>query len=353
MKDAGGVKGRLARWKSFMAEGAAPGFLFMARPQEGFSIGKAPMQWPEKRKERVEFLWQSYQKSLERCAAIDDDSLPYLNMLTGTEIFAEAFGCQVHRPEEGMPFALPLIRSADEVARIKIPKLGNCSLDYLFEMADELKARAGDEALLRMVDLQSPMDIANLIWEKESLLMAMYESPEAVKELSMKVLELMTAFLDEWFRRYGKSFVAHFPDYYMEKGVTLSVDEVGIINPEMFEEFFKPELEALSLRYEGLGVHCCADARHQWENFRKLPGLKFLNFVKPPTRGTEYISDGLKFFAGKCPQLHYGLPLEGGPESWPGQHPANARAVIDLNVQNLKEAQELCQKLRNLEAVAC
>jgi len=214
-------------------------------------------------------------------------------------------------------------------------------------MADELKKRAGKDALMRAVDLQSPMDIANLIWEKESLLMGMYEAPEAVKELSAKVQSLMIEFLDEWFRRYGQSFVAHFPEYYMEKGITLSVDEVGIVSSEMFEEFFKPELETLSMRYGGLGVHCCADARHQWGNFRSLKGLKLINFVKPPTRDVDYISDGMEFFAGKCLQWHYGFPFKGAPTDWHGQCPRNSRIVLELEAKTLEEAQETAKRLRD------
>jgi len=340
------LEARVSRWKSIMDDDGGDGFLFIIKLYDK-SLGQAPKPWPEKKAERVEHIWRAYLSREEHCASIDDDSLPYLNMLGGTEIFAEAFGCAVHKPADNMPFALPLIHSAEEVSKVKVPRLGSCALDYLFEMADDLKARAGKDALMRIVDLQSPMDIANLIWEKESLLMGMYEAPEAVKELSAKVQELMTEFLDEWFRRYGQSLVAHFPDYYMEKGITLSVDEVGIVSSEMFEEFFKPELEALSTRYGGIGVHCCADARHQWANFRSLKGLKLINFVKPPTRECDYISEGMEFFAGKCLQWHYGFPFTGAPTEWRGQCPDNSRIVLEFDVKSLEEAKETAKKLRD------
>ena len=38
------------------------------------------------------------------------------------------------------------------------------------------------------------------------------------------VKELMFEFLDEWFRRYGPSFMAHYPAYYMPNGITMSED---------------------------------------------------------------------------------------------------------------------------------
>lgn len=285
---------------------------------------------------------------MARVGLIDDDSLPYLNMLTGTEIFAEAFGCEVHRPVDNKPFALPLVNDASEVSKLKVPRLGSCSLDYLFEMADELCAKAGAGALLRMVDLQSPMDIANLIWEKSSLLMALYESPEAVKELAFKVQCLLTEFFDEWFRRYGTGFIAHYPDYYMEGGVTFSVDEVGVISPGMFEEFFTPELEYFSKRYGGIGVHCCADARHQWGNFKGLKGLKLINLNKPPTRQENYLTDAIKEFSPICAQLHYGWTPEGDVSTWPSQLPCGTRYVFDITAKNMEEAKELAAKFNSL-----
>jgi uroporphyrinogen-III decarboxylase len=125
-----------------------------------------PQLWPSKKNERIEWAWRMYSLHMERIEWLDDDSIPYLDMLTGTEIFAEAFGCKVHRDENNMPFALPLIKQASDVSRLKVPDLWDSTLAYLFEMADELKRRAGKGALLRMVDIQSPIDIAALIFDK-------------------------------------------------------------------------------------------------------------------------------------------------------------------------------------------
>ena len=69
---------------------------------------------------------------------VDDDRVPYLSNLTGTEIFAEAFGCRVQRPDDTNPFALPLVHTATEVDALKTPELSASTLGYLFDIADEL-----------------------------------------------------------------------------------------------------------------------------------------------------------------------------------------------------------------------
>ncbi len=349
---------RRRRWRRLLQPGAGPGFCFIVRGDDpAKALPPAPLPWPNKIKERLEYIWQAYQRDCERAAVVRDDLVPYLNMMTGTEIFAEAFGCSVHRPADSNPFALPLIRTAEEVAALKVPELSASSLAYLFDLADELRRRAGPGAVFHLVDIQSPMDIAALIWEKSAFYLAMLESPEAVKELAAKVRELLTAFLDEWFRRYGAEYVAHYPDYFMSGGMTLSEDEVGAVSAENFVEFFRPELAALSDRYGGLGVHCCADARHQWPNFRSLPGLRLLNLTNPPQRQpADYGCPSLAFFRDACAQWPTGWSPDGPPETWPEKHFAGGRFVIDASAGSRAAAQGLADRLqavRERRAGAC
>jgi hypothetical protein len=343
------IDSRKNRWNEFLKPDAEPGFLFrLLYPKD--SLPPAPPHWPDKARERIEYKWQAYRHDLEHAREVDDDSVPFINMCTGTEIFAEAFGCPVHRPADNMPFALPRIRSASEVAAVQVPELSTSSLAYLFDMADELTRRAGPGAVFKMVDIQSPLDIAALIWEKESLFVAMIEAPEAVKELSSKTAALLTAFLDEWFRRYGKEHVAHCPDYFMASGMTLSEDEIGSMNADMFREFVYPELVALSTRYGGLGMHCCADARHQWENLKTIPDLKLLNFCNPPTRTPEtYIGEALSFFAETCAQYHCGWSPALPAERWPEAYPRNGRYVIEAWSPDKVSAIALAKKLREAQ----
>ncbi len=330
---------RLQRWTRIQDPDALPGFLYLV--QYTPEMSERPPLWPEYRAERIEWVWNKYQLQLERMKWLHDDALPYLDMTTGTEIFAEAFGCGVYRPDFDLPAAKPLIHSASQIAKLRVPNISSCSLTYLFDMADELQARAGGEALVRLVDIQSPMDIAALIWEKSSFYAALMETPEVVLELAAKVGEFLCAFLDEWFGRYGQAFIAHYPDYYMPYGVTLSEDEIGSVNSETFETFFLPELAALSKRYGQIGIHCCAGARHQWESFRALPNLRVLNFVGPKMDPWETYD----FFGGEVLHMHAKSRETGPAWTWPGQYPPGCRVVIPAPAATREEAIEIADKL--------
>ena len=258
--------------------------------------GTRPWPYRENMEQRFEWALNAYRIQMETVSWLDAETIPYLYPYTGTEIFAEALGCKVHLPGNDMPFALPFINDASDLKKVKIPRLEDSTVQELFDLADRLKKEEPD-GILRIPDIQSPFDIAALMWEKIDFFAAMIEEPNAVKELILMVEEFLVKFLDTWFGRYGKDFVAHWPDYYMPYGITLSEDECGAISPDMFNEFCIDSLNRLSKRYGGLmGMHCCADAVHQWDNFKNIHGLKLLNFGQPE----EVIKKTYEYFPDLC-----------------------------------------------------
>ncbi len=333
------LAGRKRRWADFYA-GRTRCMVLL-----GITDPNPPARpWPNpgERSARIEWAWNMYQRDLRRVPVIDDDFIPFLDPFTGTEIFAEAFGCKVHRPADNMPFALPFVTTPAQADRIRVPALDSAPLALLFSIADELRRRAGPAAVMRLVDTQSPMDIVALIWDKTELFTAMVETPDAVKQLAAKVHTLFTAFLDEWFRRYGREFIAHFPYYYMPQGLTLSEDEVGAVSQGMFREFFLPELQVLSDRYGGLGMHCCANSRHQWENFKKIRNLRMLNICQPP----DVTKDAYRAFADVCGQHHGFWDASVPPWEWPKALPPRARMVIQVEAKDHAEAVSTLAKIR-------
>jgi len=348
------IAARKERWGRFLRNDNSPRFTYFVHCNDPAgdkqNVMEQPHLWPELKQERIEWAWQQYEAWMQTAAWRKDDWVPHLSMITGTEIFAEAFGCEVSWPEHTNPFALPMIRDASEVSKVKVPELSTSSLAMLFEMADELVRRGGPEAALKMVDVQSPMDVAALVWDKCKLFPAMIMNPEAVLELADKTCELLTAFHDEWFRRYGTGRVAHYPNYYVTDGITLSEDEVGAVSPEMFEQFFLPGLTRLSQRYNGMGIHCCADARHQWDNFLKIPGLFLMNLG---------LSEGAyDVFGNRVAHYHHEDPkLEPDMSEQEMDDLLNAmvcrdgcRTVLNYTVEEKEDALRLVEKLERLRA---
>ncbi|HHV96839.1 MAG TPA: hypothetical protein GXX37_10280 [Clostridiaceae bacterium] len=177
-------------------------------------------------------------------------------------------------------------------------------------------------------------------WDKNDFYVALIEEPEAVLELIMKIKSLLLSFFDAWFERYGKEYIAHYPYYYMNCGITLSEDEVGSMSPQMFIQFALPSLVELSEHFGGIGIHCCATARHQWDNFLKIPNLKLINLVQP----AEITIEAYKFFTKHTCQMHNWCG-EGEPHTWPRQYPEGARVVMQVYAADKDQAVELAEKL--------
>jgi hypothetical protein len=245
--------------------------------------GKRIYPTPDTMDEFFNYILHQYQVQMDSLEWLPDDRVPYISAVMGTDIFAHAFGSPVIYPGNNNPFARPVVFCAGEMAKIKKPKLEDSSLMEVIEFGYKLKA-AAPEVLLQLPDIQSPLDIAALIWNKSDFFMALYDEPGAVKDLIAMTSDLLTEFLDMWFKTFGREFIAHYPDYYMPSGITLSEDEVGSISTGQFEEFSLPTLYKLSEHFGGhIGIHCCANARHQWGLFKSIPGLVMLNLVQPDT----------------------------------------------------------------------
>ena len=287
------VLARLAEWDRFFDLTSDKNRLVLAEyyrdPEAEAGAMEMDLLWPENAIRHAEWALHAYADQMRRTAWLKDDAIPHVNLLSGTEIFAECFGCPVIRKRDSMPFARHAVSDISEARRIKKPKLMDTPLRLQFEKADWARRRE-PEALLHLPDIQSPLDVAALVWEKGDFYCAMLEEPQAVHGLIEICCELICDFLDEWFARYGTDMIAHYPNYPMRGGITLSEDEIGVINRELFEEFSLPYLNRLSRRYGGIGIHSCADCRHQLPSLKKVEGLRMLNLNQPSSVHEEALT---------------------------------------------------------------
>jgi hypothetical protein len=114
------IEARKARWNRFMALDSTVKRIRIVNCNEG--ARERPLLWPENRRERSEWVVSHYEWQARQALWLDDDKIPHLDFSTGTEIFAEAFGCAIHRPTNNMPFALPKVNNAAEAsANISVP----------------------------------------------------------------------------------------------------------------------------------------------------------------------------------------------------------------------------------------
>lgn len=273
----------------------APQFAFTSRLPEkppadfglvDFTLSTKPIR------EWVPWMEEKYRASVEVAEALDDDTVPMARANTGTHVFAQAFGCDVHQPDDNQPFALPLVHSPEEADKLTVPDIWSTPCLYrVFELADAVRERLGKDVWLGPCDMQTGFDIACLIWEKVEILCAMTDPEQAtsVKRLAAKCGRLMRTFLKELQKEFPQMMLCGCPSVWTppELGPWPSNDECGAVNVEMFEEFMLPELIEISRDFGSVGMHCCADADHQFPSFRNIPNFYAFNRVPPPGTGPD------------------------------------------------------------------
>ena len=235
--------------------------------------------------ERAQMGRRVFELDCRYAEEIGDDRVPMLHPWSGTEVFAAAFGCQIHRAVDNMPFALPAVHNAAEADRLEEPAIEGGPLGDIFWLCDRMLELCGPGFPVRICDVQSPFDISALIWEKSRFFVALVETPAAVHRLLQKVTDTMIRFLRAFKARYPDCCLVHYPNLWMppEYGICLSEDDIGSISVRHFREFCLPYLQQLADAFGGISMHSCAHSQHQWDNFLRLPGLHYLNLFHPLT----------------------------------------------------------------------
>jgi hypothetical protein len=226
-------------------------------------------------------------------------------LTTGTHIYAAAFGCPVHSFDDDMPCALPLVRTAAEADALETPDLWSCPTLYrTFELAAAVLQELGSDTPLAPPDVQTGFDTAALVWNKEDFLLALADpsGQSAVERLVARCARLLERFLLEFRRQFPTCTPCHCPLAWCppELPPWVSNDECGALGPASFREFCLPELLRLSETFGGLGMHCCADAEHQFPLFGLIPGFYAFNRV-PARQGYEPL---LEHFSGREAPVH-------------------------------------------------
>ena len=274
--------------------------------------------------------------------SIGDDRVPMLQAWSGTEVFAAAFGCKVHRPQDNAPFALPVVSDAGEADKLKEPDIYSGPLGEIFKLADRLVELCGTGYPVRICDIQSPFDIAALIWKKETFFLALVESPDAVHRLLKKVTKTMIGFIRAFRDRYKDVCLVHHPDLWMppELGICLSEDDIGSISSRCFEEFCLPCLQQLSVEFGGISMHSCANSQHQWDGFLKLSGIRYLNLSHPPTD----LGVSIEKFSGKA------VLVPGGKEARECVSLAkpDTRFFFCFSAESVEKAREMTKEIKRL-----
>jgi len=294
----------------------------------------------------VPWVVENYERQVRMLEAVGDDSVPVARLGTGTQLYAAAFGCPVHEYEDTNPCALPLVRTAREADALIEPTIeGSRQLSRVIELGHLVREALGEEPFLGPCDVQSGFDTASLIWNKEGFILAMIDEPAAVQRLVEKCAHLLKTFLARLRQEFPRLSPCHCPAAWSppELGPWLSNDECGAFGNAHFAEFMLPELIDLAETFGGLGMHCCADAEHQFPLFRRIPNLYGFNRVEA-RQGYDPI---LEHFGGPDGPVHVlGFMGEEVMKRLVGEAPEGTRFIFVYDTGDVDAARRWYESMR-------
>lgn len=271
-------------------------------PDNDFTTSDRPIS------EWVPWAVENYQRKRKLMEAAPSDDVPTCDMSTGTHILAAAFGCPVHRSPDTNACALPLVTTAEEADAVAEPDIWSCpSLYRVFELVEAVRRELGPDVPFGPPDKQTGFDTACLVWEKTGIYTAMLlpEEKDAVKRLTAKCSRLLTRFIQELQKEFPTMSMRGCPGVWTPPDLPpwYSNDECGAFGTDLFEEFCLPELVEMSETFGGLGMHCCADADHQFPLFARIPNFYAFNRVLP-SQGKSGFDPMLEHLAGADGPVH-------------------------------------------------
>jgi len=224
----------------------------------------------------------------------DTDYVPYLDPFEGVTILAEAFGCRMEVPLNGDPWIRePLIRRPEEVYELTRPRMDNPVYQRVLETLHFFESQTKGIIPVACTDPQSPLDVALLMWESSSFFIALRENPGAVHHL----LRLLTESFIEFYSLqlevlHNPALPGHsFPLCDSSQGISISDDAVVFLSPELFAEFDRPYLEAISEAFGGLYYHSCGNFGACLQEILAVKGLRAINgHLSPRELRPEYLT---------------------------------------------------------------
>jgi uroporphyrinogen-III decarboxylase len=214
---------------------------------------------------------------------VGDDFVPHVQPQGGVTVFASAFGCQVDFFEHTLPWAHPVIGSADgaeKVWELDAPAVTDGQLGAMLEFTEYYVEQTRGRYPVALTDLQGPLDTAYLVWEPSAFMLAMYDHPKEVHRLMRLVTDLIVRFVKEQRARSPEFLPCHYPPLWLPdgRGIAMSDDALAVLSPKLYREFALPYVNELSEEFGGVMIHSCGNFKHQLDNLASVRDLRGINF---------------------------------------------------------------------------
>jgi len=164
-----------------------------------------------------------------------------------TCMFPLALGCPSYFPLRGKEWIKPLITDPSQVDALVVPDVWEGRTGQVLRELQEQVASLPEGVIIRNPDIQSPMGVAELMWD-DSFYTSIVDDPGAIHRLLEKITLFTIAFIKEVRRVVGTRYNGvGFPLIWGDdQGTMVADDTMSLISPAMHLEFSVPYLNSIA-----------------------------------------------------------------------------------------------------------
>lgn len=223
-----------------------------------------------------------------------------------------AMGCEKSFTSEGKEWIAPRIKSVEDIKAIEVPPVRHGRTGEILDEVERMMEKNPD-SIIRFPDIQSPLGVAELMWD-ESFYLSLISYPEEVHQLLEKITVFTIAYIKELQKVMGdKSNPCCFPYIWSDApGYYIADDTNSMVSPEMHLEYSVNYINRITDAVGPVHYHSCTWLSPYYENIGKIRNAKARNWSIIVSADPAEI---IREFSGKAflaPHIHLNMHKERG-----------------------------------------
>jgi hypothetical protein len=196
-----------------------------------------------------------------------------------THTLALAFGCKQKFTSEGNEWIEDMITDPEQVKDVKIPNVWDGRTGEILREMKSLFNKHPEDTLIRLPDIQSPLGVAELMWD-QSFYIALIMNPAEIHVLLDKITSFAISYIKEIKKVLGVRYnpATHPHIWSSTEGYYISDDVNSMIPPDLHMEYSINYINRITIELGPVHYHSCTWTDIYYDNIEKLQNVKAVNW---------------------------------------------------------------------------
>ncbi len=238
------------------------------------------------------------------------------NLFGFTHTIPLAMGCDKIYTSEGKEWIAPVIKDVSDIDKIRIPDPSEGRPGEILERMKVLLKEKPEDTLIRFPDIQSPLGVAELMWD-DTFYTSLLTNPDEIHHLLDKITHFIITYVKAIHEVLGsRTNPCCFPHIWgSPEGYYIADDTNSMVSPEMHLEYSVNYINRITESVGPVYYHSCTWLPQYFDNISKIKNAKAKNWSIIVSCDP---ADILNEFSGKdflTPHIHLNMHKEGHIQS--------------------------------------